>query len=219
MGQTHHQIEPSPNLAVPLGSYLEKHNIITWWCPVYCCLCNCVKWIGYSFNGVPYYFFLRKLTIPRKSRERYPKLHRIAFTQKKNNVHHLCNASRTYYIYITIKTWFVSSLQSQTSWLCPSIHSIVFVGICTGHGHPSPFDCTSNAAMENLGRLCWRVLAAHCLGHLLQLVSVFSRLKIIVLGSKLPILGLKLIPPLIVNPYYGYLNPYYWVEFPIPMGV
>ena len=30
-------------------------------------------------------------------------------------------------------------------------------------------------------------------------------------GSKLPILGM-VIPPLIGNPYNGYINPYYWVD-------
>ncbi len=34
-------------------------------------------------------------------------------------------------------------------------------------------------------------------------------------GSKLVVLGMA-IPPLIGNPYSGYINPYYWVEFPIP---
>ena len=34
-------------------------------------------------------------------------------------------------------------------------------------------------------------------------------------GSKLVVLGMA-IPPLIGNPYNGYINPYYWVEFPIP---
>ena len=34
-------------------------------------------------------------------------------------------------------------------------------------------------------------------------------------GSKLLILGMA-IPPLIGNPYNGYIIPYYWVEFPIP---
>ncbi len=33
----------------------------------------------------------------------------------------------------------------------------------------------------------------------------------------LSILGMA-IPPLIGNPYNGYINPYYWVEFPIPYG-
>ena len=33
--------------------------------------------------------------------------------------------------------------------------------------------------------------------------------------SKVAILGM-VIPPLIGNPYNGYINPYYWVEFPIP---
>ena len=30
-------------------------------------------------------------------------------------------------------------------------------------------------------------------------------------GSKLPILGM-VIQPLVGNPYYGYINPYYWVD-------
>ena len=34
-------------------------------------------------------------------------------------------------------------------------------------------------------------------------------------GSKLLVLGM-VIQPLIGNPYNGYINPYYWVEFPIP---
>ena len=32
-----------------------------------------------------------------------------------------------------------------------------------------------------------------------------------VLGSKLLVLGM-VIPPLIGNPYKGYINPYYWVD-------
>ena len=32
-----------------------------------------------------------------------------------------------------------------------------------------------------------------------------------VLGSKLVVLGM-VIPPLIGNPYNGYINPYYWVD-------
>ena len=35
-------------------------------------------------------------------------------------------------------------------------------------------------------------------------------------GSKLLVLGM-VIPPSIGNPYNGYINPYYWVEFPIPL--
>ena len=35
-------------------------------------------------------------------------------------------------------------------------------------------------------------------------------------GSKLLVLGM-VIQPLIGNPYNGYINPYYWVEFPIPI--
>ena len=34
-------------------------------------------------------------------------------------------------------------------------------------------------------------------------------------GSKLLVLGM-VIQPLIGNPYNGYINPYYWVDFPIP---
>ena len=34
--------------------------------------------------------------------------------------------------------------------------------------------------------------------------------------SKLPILGMGDLPPLIGNPYNGYINPYYWVDEFIP---
>jgi len=38
-----------------------------------------------------------------------------------------------------------------------------------------------------------------------------------VLWSKLPKIGDKLIPPLIIgNPYNWYINPYYWVDEFIP---
>ena len=32
-------------------------------------------------------------------------------------------------------------------------------------------------------------------------------------------LGMGKIPPFNRNPYNGYINPYYWVEFPIPYDV
>ena len=31
-------------------------------------------------------------------------------------------------------------------------------------------------------------------------------------GSKLVVLGMGDLPPLIGNPYNGYINPYYWVD-------
>ena len=35
-------------------------------------------------------------------------------------------------------------------------------------------------------------------------------------GSKLVVLGMGDLPPLIGNPYNGYINPYYWVDEFIP---
>jgi len=94
---------PSSHWAIPkLSSSTwellgKKDSSITCWCLVYCCLCHCIKWIGYSFNGVPNYFFLRKLTIPRKSRERYQNYTGLP-SPKEKNIHHLCNVSKSYYI-------------------------------------------------------------------------------------------------------------------------
>ncbi len=47
------------------------------------------------------------------------------------------------------------------------------------------------------------------------ITQVFRSKSIYVPGSKLPILGM-VIPPLVGNPYNGYINPYYWADFPIP---